>query len=190
MSKEIPIAYPRKEIPDLNPGIVETVYWLRDQGFDTCDSGDGKTHLMEGDANIPYVAIRVRPEQLVSESHRLFDLVRVQLLKAGINLLEEMSFTGSLDQPLRPYVEASYHPQLQTALLQLWGADDETLGLLPNTIHRWSGWPGAICLDCGIEDEREACIATPECRCASGPGGPTLGPCLVLPQPCRKREAR
>lgn len=26
--------------------------------------------------------------------------------------------------------------------------------------HRWSGWPGAWCLDCGIEDATELCIAT------------------------------
>lgn len=25
--------------------------------------------------------------------------------------------------------------------------------------HRWSGWPGAWCLDCGAEDEREVCCA-------------------------------
>lgn len=25
--------------------------------------------------------------------------------------------------------------------------------------HRWSGWPGAICLDCGIEDQLEICLA-------------------------------
>lgn len=25
--------------------------------------------------------------------------------------------------------------------------------------HRWSGWPGAWCLDCGIEDPREICLA-------------------------------
>lgn len=27
------------------------------------------------------------------------------------------------------------------------------------TAHRWSGWPGAWCLDCGIEDQNEICIA-------------------------------
>jgi len=27
------------------------------------------------------------------------------------------------------------------------------------TGHRWSGWPGAWCLDCGAEDEREICVA-------------------------------
>lgn len=25
--------------------------------------------------------------------------------------------------------------------------------------HRWSGWPGAWCLDCGIEDPTEQAIA-------------------------------
>ena len=27
------------------------------------------------------------------------------------------------------------------------------------TAHRWSGWPGAWCLDCGTEDRRELAIA-------------------------------
>lgn len=26
-------------------------------------------------------------------------------------------------------------------------------------MHRWSGWPGAICLDCFQEDQLEQCIA-------------------------------
>ena len=25
--------------------------------------------------------------------------------------------------------------------------------------HRWSGWPGAWCLDCGIEDQNEIALA-------------------------------
>lgn len=25
--------------------------------------------------------------------------------------------------------------------------------------HRWSGWPGAYCLDCGAEDPREIAMA-------------------------------
>lgn len=27
------------------------------------------------------------------------------------------------------------------------------------TEHRWSGWPGAWCLDCGAEDAWEMCLA-------------------------------
>jgi len=26
-------------------------------------------------------------------------------------------------------------------------------------MHRWSGWPGAFCLDCGIEDPMEFAAA-------------------------------
>jgi hypothetical protein len=26
--------------------------------------------------------------------------------------------------------------------------------------HRWSGWPGAWCLDCGTEDAREVALAS------------------------------
>lgn len=26
-------------------------------------------------------------------------------------------------------------------------------------VHRWSGWPGAYCLDCGVEDQLEIAIA-------------------------------
>lgn len=25
--------------------------------------------------------------------------------------------------------------------------------------HRWSGWPGAYCVDCGQEDQAELCMA-------------------------------
>ena len=25
--------------------------------------------------------------------------------------------------------------------------------------HRWSGWPGAWCLDCGVEDANEVALA-------------------------------
>jgi hypothetical protein len=29
--------------------------------------------------------------------------------------------------------------------------------------HRWSGWPGAWCLDCGIEDPHETALALGDC---------------------------
>lgn len=35
--------------------------------------------------------------------------------------------------------------------------------------HRWSGWPGAFCLDCGEPDPAEQCIGDGdmECMCKS-----------------------
>jgi hypothetical protein len=50
--------------------------------------------------------------------------------------------------------------------------------------HRWSGWPGAWCLDCGIEDPREICLADghdDDCQLS----GCTPGDCL---EPGSKRH--
>jgi hypothetical protein len=33
---------------------------------------------------------------------------------------------------------------------------DATVGTRPD--HRWSGSPGALCLDCGVPDRREICL--------------------------------
>lgn len=61
--------------------------------------------------------------------------------------------------------------------------------------HRWSGWPGAWCLDCGIDDPGEVCIVAhehllqcpkgcdllsiPSSFCKHGPPGP----CADHPMP-------
>jgi len=52
--------------------------------------------------------------------------------------------------------------------------------------HRWSGWPGAWCLDCGVEDPGEACLASGNCPCSDGPPGPgeVEKPCLAVRTPC------
>jgi hypothetical protein len=31
--------------------------------------------------------------------------------------------------------------------------------------HRWSGWPGAWCLECHAEDPNELCLAGCRCPC-------------------------
>jgi hypothetical protein len=31
--------------------------------------------------------------------------------------------------------------------------------------HRWSGWPGAWCLDCGVADPFEECLAHDKLSC-------------------------
>lgn len=65
---------------ELDPGIRETVRWLNENGFETTDSGDGKTKFEDGDApccamDIPNVAIKVDRERLVAETDRLFALL-------------------------------------------------------------------------------------------------------------------
>jgi len=64
-----------EELATLNPAIRHTVQTLRKWGFLTLDSGDGETHQFECDRDCPYVVIRVNPEKLVDESHRLMDLL-------------------------------------------------------------------------------------------------------------------
>src|SRR6187455_2384331 len=37
----------------------------------------------------------------------------------------------------------------------------ESMAMDKDVNHRWSGWPGAWCLDCGVEDARELAAAGP-----------------------------
>jgi len=115
------------EIADLNPGIRETVYWLRGEGFDTCDSGDGKTHMMECDPEYAYVAIRVAPEKMFAESHRLYNLMKARVDPERF-AEGPKEFDGTIPD-LPPAVQATYDPADKLALIQLLYADDEILGL-------------------------------------------------------------
>ena len=36
-------------------------------------------------------------------------------------------------------------------------------GPTPPVTHRWSGWPGAFCWDCGIADAMEEALGCTEC---------------------------
>jgi hypothetical protein len=43
--------------------------------------------------------------------------------------------------------------------------------------HRWSGWPGAYCLDCFAEDQTEICVAMHDVEnCEEHKNGPCPGP--------------
>ncbi len=46
--------------------------------------------------------------------------------------------------------------------------------------HNWSGWPGAWCMDCGIEDQLEVCMADcPYSPYPVPPGEPEIPPCPI-----------
>lgn len=93
------------DLETLNPGIRWFVGWLRNLGFDTCDSGDGVTHEHLCDRETPYVAIRVHdPMCLIPESNRLFS----NLEGAGISL-EDI------------HIQANYSPQDGFAFIDLSG---------------------------------------------------------------------
>lgn len=50
-----------------------------------------------------------------------------------------------------------------------------------NHWHKWSGWPGAWCLDCGVEDQLEICLgdSCPHSPYPVPPGEPEIPPCPV-----------
>lgn len=74
--------------------------------------------------------------------------------------------------------------------------------------HRWSGWPGAWCFDCGQEDQMELCLAdhsiSLECIyghvqceehhpmrvCNDHVNGPCLAPGQMLADPYAMNDAR
>lgn len=117
------------------PGIARTVEWLQGHGFQTTDSGDGRTKISDGsdpDAlHLPHVNMRVDPAEMVSRADLLKDL----LLGRGILVAESGAFDGA------PEIVASYDPANGVAVLMLLGVDDALLFASPEDIKRiWREW--------------------------------------------------
>ena len=99
----------------LNPGIRKTVMWLSSNGFTTTDSGDGTTNP-EG-LDFPHVMMVVPPENLISESIRLCELLERQ----GVKLQPV-----GLD-PHEPSLQANFDPIDPVGILMMSGIDDRLL---------------------------------------------------------------
>jgi hypothetical protein len=98
----------------IDPGIRETVRWLRTLGYETTDSGDGRSKVGMGCA-LPYpnVAIKLTVADgnwIVGCTRRLAALLRGR----GVEL-----FNGA--------VQLSYDPIQEDALIVLTGVDDDVL---------------------------------------------------------------
>lgn len=64
----------------LDPGIRKVVRWLRENGFNTTDSGDGETKSDGARVfDMPHVAIRCTRRDLITEADRLEDLIVTHL---------------------------------------------------------------------------------------------------------------
>lgn len=102
---------------NLNPGIKKLVHFLRSRGFDTCDSGDGRTRDYECDRDHAYVAMMCEPEVMVREAHRLHRTVQ-EVLEIPLGALNEEGTT--------PCVEAAYQPAWgDFAILELLNVRDD-----------------------------------------------------------------
>lgn len=101
----------------LNPGIRNFVRFLRRNGFDTIDSGDGNTHEFDCDRDFPFVSIQCRPETMVMEAQRLYDL----LADEGIRV-ESVGPTG-----YEPCIQASFDPALDIGIIDIMNISDKNL---------------------------------------------------------------
>lgn len=94
---------------ELDPGIRRTVAYLRGLGYETTDSGDGRTKaeaIAEGLAlPFPHIVIRVSSSALIGYSHDLAKLM--------------------LDRVPDGHIEASYDPSDGIALVTVCGVADE-----------------------------------------------------------------
>jgi len=112
---------------DLDPGIRDVVAWLRSEGFNTTDSGDGVTKLQgdnpyEGALEIPHVFMAVDNDKLFSEADRLLKVMEDK----GIDLTETVLLEGDQEAPAIN-IEATYFPTIKMATITLTGVNDEML---------------------------------------------------------------
>ena len=110
------------ETQKLDPGIRRTVSWLRRHGFETTDSGDGISKMIDatpedGVLNTPHVVMVIDPFRMEADSHRLLDLFDDH----GVTLRVQ----GSKDDGVQ--ILASYDPADRVAVLMLTGFNDEKL---------------------------------------------------------------
>ena len=104
----------------LNSGIARTVAWLRANGFDTTDSGDGEMHQHDCDRGYPYVSMRGTE----ADARRLAALLR----SIGIALppSSEVWSIGH-DAPQGVSVSYSYDPADDVGIVDLAGLCDAAL---------------------------------------------------------------
>lgn len=101
----------------LDPGIRETVRWLRSLGFETVDSGDGVTKSCdECSLEYPNVAIICDPIDIIHESERLY----TALAAIGVDLT-------CIDLSECPCIQATYDPVAGSAIISLMYVGDALL---------------------------------------------------------------
>lgn len=111
---------PKEVIESLAPGVKDLVIWLNEQGFNTCDSGDGSRNLHGKGSSLPYPAVVIlsAPEKLLEDARRL----RRALAGRGVRF--SGSSRGSGGSPNEdeswPIIQASYDPEGDVCLVVLY----------------------------------------------------------------------
>lgn len=105
------------QIGMLDPGVRELIVWLRSEGFETVDSGDGITKTdMDCAWPSPNVAIEVKPSDMISEADRLRHLLIGKFIRPRQANMED-----------EPHIQATYDPVDKSAILILVNVTDAML---------------------------------------------------------------
>lgn len=111
---------------ELDPGIRRTVRWLRSLGYETCDSGDGKTKPAQG---LTWEdCVRDMAHVCISHPHGGHSLPR-----AAEVLLQRLEAIGIRVGPIgheidgMASIQATYDPATGSSILDLMGLDDSML---------------------------------------------------------------
>ncbi len=92
---------------DINPGIVKVVTLLNERGFQTCDSGDGETHMSECDREYGYVVIEAEGNvELFYGADFVIEILRAYGVDVG-------------DGEGQTHVQALYLPIPQKAFIEI-----------------------------------------------------------------------
>ena len=126
---------------ELDPGIRNSVKFLRNHGFWTTDSGDGQTKFSTGqyDAaevlDFPHICIVVEPRNMIEESRKLAAVLGghgVQVQQRGLRHLDPQWYESQDEAPTWDVkqaveVEASYDPMTDIAVIMVSYINDELL---------------------------------------------------------------
>lgn len=109
---------------ELDPGIRDTVRWLRDRGFKTTDSGDGATKLLEirDEEALPYPHVFMVVDDAndaLDEAHRLV----CELRDYGIPVCPVGMGTT--------WIQLTYDPCSEVAVVELGDLNDSLLAERP-----------------------------------------------------------
>lgn len=115
---------------ELDPGIRRTVRWLRSLGYETCDSGDGKTKPAQGLTwedgvrDMAHVCINLRDPGTGRNG---------PLGEEATHLLQRLEAIGIRVGPIgheidgMASIQATYDPATGSSILDLMGLDDSML---------------------------------------------------------------
>jgi len=120
---------------ELDPGIRDTVQFLRNGGFNTTDSGDGVSKeggpLESSMLKVPHVVISVLPSQAMYQADMLLAFLDMHGISAGPDEATVTELAGAQAEGTvygdNVFITASYDPQTKVSIIMVTGLDDALL---------------------------------------------------------------